>query len=456
MAVEKQNNAEIGLTTGTTVTTGNSSGGGQDAFNGINIGAGNTVTVSSVSPLAGTYSYRLEQLTPGTNPIEIYWDRATAGADFAFQMRVQHVTPATVNNALFRTLATTNHTGAAAFTVFQRTDARIHIFDTGTSTQSAASTGFLNNNVTYLMQLYYAAGSVTVSFYTIGSTTPTATVTMAVATTNIGSCRIATTAGVVTTYRIDSLKMGGGGFIARDDVSNVAPTATAGAAQYVLAGTTVTLSGSDADSDGSIASRAWTWSTADTSGVAGTTRKWLSGPTITNGTTQNATATMTTPGAYRAQYVVTDDGGLTSDPVFTNVFVYPAAATAVGVRDGVKGTWTRVGGDDTAVLNDANDATGWQTPDDPTVANTATVLMNPYGPGQITHVVRCDSEDGGISFQVEWYLADGTTLLGLDVETIPTTLGDTTFTLPSGGMTALGTTNAARAELIVVVKPAAA
>ncbi len=222
----------------------------------------------------------------------------------------------------------------------------------------------------------------------------------------------------------------------------------------MLAGTTVNLTGTDDDVDGTVDTRAWTWDTTDTSGPAGTTRKWLTGPTITGATTQNATAVMATPGCYRAKYIVTDDGGLPSTAAFTNIFVYPASTIAVTVRNEVLGVWTNLAGG--GGLNDATDSTGDRSVDNPT-GQALTLLMNPHGPGSSTGAVtfkwRGMSTGGTIHRTVEWYKSDGTTLIDSQTADAPTSIADQIFTMSPSGLAAIPLTSD-RAEMVVKCKSA--
>jgi hypothetical protein len=446
----KQNNAEIGLTNGTSVNVGNSGGGGQDALGSSSIGAGNTFVVSSASPLEGTYSFLLTQT--GANPCDQYWALATTYADFSWQFRFSYNQAPAVNCNFARGLTSTTFTGAA-YTLTLRTDNKLSILD-NVGSATVTSTGTLTPGTAYLMQGRSNGTNVTVNVYPVGSTTATATLSLTYAAASIGSFKLGINTGsALIVLKYDSVKFATGGFIGRTDVSNTAPTASVGPAQYVVAGSTVNLTGTDADVDGTVDSRAWTWDTTDTTGPAGTTRHWLTGPTITGATTQNASAVMATPGCYRAKYIVTDDGGLPSTAVYTNIFVYPASGVAVTVRDELRGTWTAVGA---GGLNDANDATGSRSPDDPT-GQSDTLLMNPHGPGRstgaITFVWRGNSTGGTIHRTVEWYKADGTTLIDSRTADAPTSIGDQTFTMSGTGLAAIPTT-ADSAEMVVRCKSA--
>jgi|SRR5690349_4795105 len=447
----KQNNAEIGLTNGTSVNVGNSGGGGQDAAGAVTAGAGNSFVVSSASPLDGTYSFLLTQTGATVGP-DVHWAMPTTYADFSWQFRFSYNQAPAVTCNFARGLTTTTFTGAA-YTLSLRTDNKIAILD-NVGSVSVVSTGTLTPGTAYVMQGRSNGTNVTVNVYPVGSTTAAATLSLTYTAASIGSFKLGINTGsAVIVLKLDDIKFATGGFIARTDVANTAPTASVGPAQYVLAGTTVNLVGTDNDVDGSVDSRAWTWDTTDTTGPASTTRHWLSGPTITGATTQNASAVMATPGCYRAKYIVTDDGGLPSTAAFTNVFVYPASGVAVSVRDELRGTWTAVGA---GGLNDASDSTGSRSVDNPT-GQSLTLLMNPHGPGSstgaVTLVLRGNSTGGTIHRTVEWYKSDGTTLIDSQTADAPTSIGDQTFTMSPAGIAAIPTT-ADRAEMVVRVKPA--
>lgn len=450
--VDKSNSAELGLANGTTISVANTGGGsGNTAFGAINIGAGCTATVTSSSPLDGTFSFSFSQSAAGI--LEIYWALPSLQNDASFQCEFVYATPA-VNLSWLRSFTTTTFTGTAC-TVISRTDNKWHIFDTTSSTQSITSTGTLTPGSTYVAQFRQVAGTVTMYIYPKGSTTRAVEVTMASGDVNVGSFRFGIpTASAIVTYKMDNVKIGHGGFLPRTDVSNSPPTASAGPTQYVVVGSTVALVGTDSDADGTITARAWTWDTTDTSGPAGTTRKWGSGPSITGSTTRNGSAVMATAGAFRAKYVVTDDLSADSTPAYTEVFVSPASGGAVAVRHGIRGSWTRTGGsDNTAVMNDADDATGW-TVTSPS-ATVATFLMQPHGPATsaLTFTVRGNSSGGNISRLCEWYKPDGTTLIDSDAgspSTAPTSIGNQVFTMDPTPRNAL--TQAELAELVVLIK----
>ncbi|SEP27248.1 hypothetical protein SAMN04490248_1643, partial [Salinihabitans flavidus] len=92
---------------------------------------------------------------------------------------------------------------------------------------------------------------------------------------------------------------------------NAAPVADAGAAQSVVSGTQVTLSGSGTDADGSITSYAWT----RTGGTGNAANAVLSDTTAQNPTfTDSSLIPGDGPETHIFQLVVTDDDGATSAP----------------------------------------------------------------------------------------------------------------------------------------------
>jgi beta-glucanase (GH16 family) len=161
-----------------------------------------------------------------------------------------------------------------------------------------------------------------------------------------------------------------GGATAQPDTggANVAPNANAGADKTVTLPTnSVAINGSGADSDGTIASYAWTR-------ISGPNT-----PTLTNANTANLTASGLVAGTYVFRLTVTDNGGLTASDdvnVVVNAANTPPVANAGadkaitlptnsvvinGTGTDSNGTisayaWTQVSGPSTATLSGANTA----------------------------------------------------------------------------------------------------
>lgn len=157
---------------------------------------------------------------------------------------------------------------------------------------------------------------------------------------------------------------------------NTAPTCDAGANQTVTAGTPISLSGTDNDSDGTIVGRQWTCIEFPRGSTS---------PSITGATTANATFTPTATGAYVFQYAVTDNLAATASDTVT---VYVPTA-AVGVRKQVSATgFTNVGGatDSAAALSDGTATTYVQSA--ASGASSYRCQLNPLLPPNATFALK--------------------------------------------------------------------
>jgi hypothetical protein len=131
--------------------------------------------------------------------------------------------------------------------------------------------------------------------------------------------------------------------------TNVPPSVTVGANQSVAASSTVSLTSTSTDSDGTIASRQWSFD-YPTSGA----------PTLTNGTSANATFTAGAAGSlYILRHTATDNLGATGSATMevrvpTGTTLNPVALNGTGTA-----TWTNVGGAATegTALADSSDST---------------------------------------------------------------------------------------------------
>jgi hypothetical protein len=245
------------------------------------------------------------------------------------------------------------------------------------------------------------------------------------------------------TWKIDSLRVGYGGFLPRLDVTTTPPTCTTGPDAYATVGDTIPMSGTDTAPSGAIAGRAWIWDTVP----AGVTA-----PAITGSGTANASFTPTVQGYYRARYSVGDNQGVDSGPAYMATWVAPAPGDPVTVRADTIGPWMPFGGGATSIarVNDSDASTGVVSPGDPNAAPYI-AQMNPHGPGGITLTITGNSTAGGVTRTVKWYKADGTTLIDTQTGTAPTTAGNQVFTMSGTGL-ALISTPASRAELWVHIE----
>lgn len=197
---------------------------------------------------------------------------------------------------------------------------------------------------------------------------------------------------------------------------NLPPDVTAGPTQTVSTGATVTLAFTASDTDGTISSRATTF-TYRTSG---------SDPTVTGGTTDSPTFPAgTAPQRYVVRHTATDNLGATGYaetevrvPVSGSTAVSPEPADGTGV-----GSWTNVGGASTegAALADASDSTyvesaavtgveqtrRWRLfPSQTRATGTITIKVSQDVAGAITAKARLYE---GSTMRQEWTLTTTTT-----------------------------------------------
>jgi hypothetical protein len=151
--------------------------------------------------------------------------------------------------------------------------------------------------------------------------------------------------------------------------SNAPPTVNVGADVTLgPSGGTVSLVATASDTDGTIASYAWTFHSILPSSTA---------PTITNAGNATASVIITNPGRYVLRCTVTDNAGATA---FDSKKVFVPAATVRPILDLTNaGAWTLAGGATTAAgaLADESDATLTQGPTAPASEATQRILLAP-------------------------------------------------------------------------------
>jgi hypothetical protein len=445
--LEKLNTAEIGQATGTTVTTTNSAGGGNDAFTTVTIHAGTTLQVTSTAPITGSFSYVAALASTG-NTLTAGWQLAAARSDFTFDIAftIPSAPPAVDGVGVARFY--TNYAGTTpAATLLIDTAGKFYVYDTidGRTSPPTATAPAPGN---YIGQLRFTPGQIQFNIYPYGSTTLTTSILMTgLSTFSIRKADVIWLDAVGTpisyVWKLDTIRVGYGGFLPRLDLTPTPPTCTVGPDAYVTVGDAVPMSGTDTAPAGVITGRAWTWDT---------TPPGVTAPTITGNSTGNAAFTPTTQGYYKARYLVSDSQGSDSAPAYMQTWVAPAAGDPVTVRTDTIGTWTTYGSGASSVarINDTDVSTGVITPGDPTAAAYLT-QMNPHGPGVITLTITGNSTGGGITRTIKWYKNDGTTLVDTQTGTAPTSSGDQTFTMSGTGL-ALIPNRADRAALWVHIE----
>ncbi len=154
--------------------------------------------------------------------------------------------------------------------------------------------------------------------------------------------------------------------------ANLPPDVDAGTNQSVPVDTEVTVTGTADDTDGTVASVAWTFDSVP----AGVTP-----PTITDDDQLTASFTPTSPGTYVLRLTATDNDGATGSATVT-VWATTITAHAYAVSD--PGGWTVSGeADIPAALADSSDASYAQSSEDP-VSDPLILSLDPMPVGAKT------------------------------------------------------------------------
>lgn len=205
---------------------------------------------------------------------------------------------------------------------------------------------------------------------------------------------------------------------------NSAPIVNAGTDQNVAAGASVGLTATASDSDGSIASYAWSF-LYPASGA----------PTLTGATTATPSFTAGVAGSlYVLQCQVTDNGGASSTDT-VEVRVPSSSNFAPLPMDGIAvGAWTRAGAatTDGAALADSDDTTYTESPDFTGVSQTEEYRLAPIvARDTLQFVVRTSVTATGGTRTVS--LIDGSTVRQTWTLTSTTTAGNQTLNVTAPG-----------------------
>lgn len=222
------------------------------------------------------------------------------------------------------------------------------------------------------------------------------------------------TSGTKTAVYDVASAAGAGALLSLKAVANFAPTVNAGADQTVAVSTLTTLTRTATDSDGTVASTAWT----QTAGPAIT----LSAPSAAS-----TTFTPTVAGIYTFQCQVTDNGGATGTD---SVTIYVTSTTGLPVTTiSNPGGYTNVGGAATveAAVADSSDSTYLQSPDAPAGA-AVTLRLNPLAPGQVTVTVRAQCSSASPPMEMDVALMQGGTVIGSWTDTVTTSYANYSHT----------------------------
>lgn len=318
-----------------------------------------------------------------------------------------------------------------------------------------AAAGVLSNATKYRVEVLYSAGTgtadtVTVKVYTPAAATGSTPVAQVTASNlNLGTNPLLNSdlgmgGGIATqqTFGWDTIQMQSGRtteFGPYTAAANVPPSVSASSAQSTTTpGQTVTLTGTATDSDGTIASRAWSF----TSVPAGVTA-----PTISNASSATATFVPPSAGLYVAQFAATDNSGATSTAT-VSIYVGGTAATVIG-QTANPGGWTSTpsGSGIPSVLSDASTSTYAESPASPSTAATVRLRLAPLQPlTSFSMTLGSASLNGTGNLAVSATLYEGSTARKTWTGLTPTG-GDIALTMTAAECATIGSWNALDVEL---------
>lgn len=311
------------LADNTAITTSNA------GFNGSGgaAGSGNTAVYLAAAAMAEPVGYRLTQA--GANVNQWYMDHTAPIAQFSLRLPFRYSATPTANCAWLRFYPDTGHATNLGGFLITTTNRLQFLEGSGTTplnVTSASGTPLVPGNDYVLMcKIDVSTDAFETKVYPRGSTTPLFTMTgtlggIMASAAGIQSLRygIATASSLAQLNTNSAFAIGSGDYLARTDVSNIPPTCNAGTDFAVEAGQpfSLGLDAVDNDTDGAIASRAWTW----TGGTVGTTLIVAGLTAPISLTDENRTYT----------YTVTDDQGATA----TDTVVVTMLAATRRVRSG--------------------------------------------------------------------------------------------------------------------------
>ncbi|MGB4759557.1 MAG: hypothetical protein WBP26_05895 [Candidatus Saccharimonadales bacterium] len=254
-------NTAEGISSGTTVTTGNSGGSSGAAWDNVSIGGGgNTITADSSQKWHGAASYKFTQVSAQAT---LSWTTALTGSPLAnTSMRCYFYisTMPTVSTVIAKGFTDAAQTVNAWYVSLQ-TSGRILIADGSNTTRfiSPGSGPFYTTSTWYRLETSVVNGtSCRIALYAGDDTTALidSGVITGFTTTSTVAARFgfATASSGIGTLWMDDMAIGTGGLIGPADVA-LPPVANAGSDQSVVDGATVTLSGT---ANGSPNTYAWT------------------------------------------------------------------------------------------------------------------------------------------------------------------------------------------------------
>lgn len=423
---------------GTTLTTGNTKATDNTSASSSGVNSGVTTIKSSSTAFIGGFSaefyneassssiqrlplvagntqgavsffHRFDILPSGAG---ITWMHFRHAAGIAFRLAITSGNKLQLQNSTGGTIATSTASLVAA-----QWDRFEVVYTVATST-----TGVITVNV--------YAGNGTSAYATISSSTADLG-TAAITAVEIGSpVVVGSGLAAPVTQNFDYLRTNDGATAELGPISNQAPTVSVTSNQTVAGGATVNLSATAADTDGTIASYAWTFD-YPTSGA----------PSLTGGTTANVSFTAgSAPQLYILRCTVTDNGGATAFAT-AEVRVPVSGATAtrpISQNGSGVGTWVNTGGAGTGgqALADESDTTYVESPTVSGTEQTRRWRLFPSSARASGNVkLRLATDTGTANATVRLY--EGTTLRQTWTQALTTTITDYTFTMSGATVSAI-------------------
>jgi hypothetical protein len=334
----KYNTAQGG-TNGTTVTAGNSGGGSGDAFNGVS-NANGEWTFSNANSIRGGLAYKCVQA--GSASTNLNWDIA-ALTDFYGRAYFYFTAMPSSSQVLLKG----QNAGFASETW------RVDLTNTGAlRIRDSAGTLLTTSTQTLVTGAFYrfewhviagtgVAGSIELRVYAADAPAPYYSYNNDACNTNTETSHVffgpSISTGSLPTFYLDELALSTTDWIgvSPGTTVNAAPVASAGPDVTVVQGSVVTLDGTGSiDSDGTIASYAWSQTSGTTVTLAGAT------------TAQPTFTAPAGPAVLSFQLVVTDNRGATGTDSITLTIkssLYKVN-TAEGGSDGIVVTKANSGG----------------------------------------------------------------------------------------------------------------
>lgn len=438
-----------GAAHGTAITTGNT------GASIVNLGAGSTGAYDSAAGDFGhTVGVRLI-MASGTSPAFRFAAPATAT-----RMRMLiGVTPrmvggtSAVTTGSFTVMNIRHSSGTICTLVCQYSTGNVVLVDgtAGTVLGTIHTGATAGTKYRYRVDIDTSTGATSVKAYdttgtqigsTLSGTYTYTTPGTGVAAIQFGASFSGQTAQMDVTYaRLDD---GAGSDIPFPD-SNASPSVSVTSDQTVAASSTVNVAATASDSDGTIASYAWSFDYPS----SGT-------PSWTGGSTANASFTAGAAGSlYIVRCTVTDDDGATSSattevrvPATGDVTVLPMAASG-------SAGWAAYGGaaSTQAGLSDANGSTGAESPDMTGSVSTQRWRLAPMAARSslaitLTNVALTASTSHNSAVRI---YSGSTQVAERSLSAVTTTAGDVTVTLTSGELASIADWGALAVELRAVL-----